>query len=966
MSESKSTIKNFIRTGQFSKRFNVSKPTDMPDIPEEKLVDGRPVSKVDSEKAGKRVSTTVSEVRGEKGTNRASNLSNMSNASTIVGSAGLGIHNTPDRNASHTPQPDDLMFIPHDIQTPTTFGPNNEYTAVPTVITYSSSGRGATKITIREASASDPKPPRGYNIPKAMDAPELPQSLPPSYTPTSIPFIAPPPNFTPASGDRVARGVSTFTQGTESIRSSTASSQGTRFSRTSTISEDLNSTTAVSNGGRQPSALDRISQMPSPNAIHGHSLSTSTTPANDEKVISEGGSTHSTHSTLVTPPGSPPLHNGVSWPLTSHGRNLSAGSASLMSDDSPYLDCKEGIPSYPRMMNGSLRSEFQWDLNRKDRVRNWFTHWFVEWWLLEIVSWLFSAACMMVIAVVLSRYDGKPLPKWSIDISMNAFISIFSGFAKSALLLPTAEALGQLKWDWFRKGERSMLDFEVMDGASRGALGSAVLLAKNKGVTLASVGAAIILLSLPMDLFFQQIISYPSTLVLDPGTNATVARTVDYDVRLGLYWTNGSDFQLPPDTAMNSYMFPYFQQEGLNPGIAFDCPTGNCTYDPFHTMAVDFQCKEMPASFVTLGCEPSTSAEWTTTVDYFVTKSKGLPMPNISTCGYYMDVPSQGKTLMSGYEVKADGTVGEILSTRFFPMQDLNSNELYWNGSINFPNIKLPITNFLVASTPDGFDGAQRNSTPVVTECEVHYVVKKIKAAVSAGELTEETLETLQFESDLPDVWDPENGGDYIVNYTMTIPDPHSLREDKLSTFFVPNNTAFKLQAVWTELVPSSMVLSSPIDPKEGGPVFKYYWPITPVRLLQGLPTNPWAPPNNVTAHMARAVSTLNSVLRRNPTSDTGTTALVGQAFLFVVLVDISWKWLSLPLILLIFSLMFLVATVVRSTRDQDNIGIFKTSALAILFNGLGEDVQERVGAGNRTGVNRERARDMKVHLDDD
>lgn len=442
-------------------------------------MDGRPVSKVDSVKGGNRISATVSEVKGEKKPKRASNLSNMSNASTIVGNAGLGIHNTPDRNASHTPQPDDLMFIPHDIQTPTTFGPNNEYTAVPTVITYSSSGRGATKITIREATNSDPKPPGGYNIPKLMDTPELPQTLPPSYTPSNIPVIAPPPNFIPAAGDRVARGVSTFTQGTESIRSSTASSQGTRFSRTSTISEEVNSTTAVSNGGLQPSALDRISQMPSPNAFHGHSLSTSTTPANDEKAVSEVGSTHST---LVTPPGSPPLHHGSSWPLTSHGRNNSAGSASFMSGDSPYLDCKEGVPSYPRMMNGSLRSEFQWDINRKDRIRNWFTHWFVEWWLLEIASWLFSAACMITIAAVLAHYDGKPLPNWSIDISMNAFISIFSGFAKSALLLPTAEALGQLKWDWFRKGEKSMMDFEVMDGASRGAIGSAVLLAKNKGV----------------------------------------------------------------------------------------------------------------------------------------------------------------------------------------------------------------------------------------------------------------------------------------------------------------------------------------------------------------------------------------------------------------------------------------------------------------------------------------------------
>jgi hypothetical protein len=479
MSESKNTIKNFIRTGQFSKRFNVSKPTDMPDIPEEKLVDGRPVSKVESEKGGKRVSTTVSEVKAEKGGNRASNISNMSRASTVVGGSGLGIHSSPDSKPTHSPQTGDLMFIPQDIQTPTTFGPNKEYTAVPTVITYSSSGRGATKITIREATASDPKP-SGYNIPTIVESPDRPQTLPPSYNPNDIPIIAPPPNFQPVPADRMERGISTLTQGTESIRSSTASSQGTRFSRTSTISEEVGSATAVSNGSLRPSAFDTISQMPSPNAIHGHSLSTSTTPANDEKSISEGGSTHST---LVTPPGSPPQHQGPSgWPLTSHGRKGSAGNASLSSGYSPYLDCKEGMPTYPRMMNGSLQSRFSWHVTRKDRVRNWFTHWFIEWWLLEIVSWIFSATCMMIIAIVLSRYDGKPLPNWSINISMNAFISIFSGFAKSALLLPTAEALGQLKWDWFRKGEKSMMDFEVMDGASRGVLGSAVLLAKNKGV----------------------------------------------------------------------------------------------------------------------------------------------------------------------------------------------------------------------------------------------------------------------------------------------------------------------------------------------------------------------------------------------------------------------------------------------------------------------------------------------------
>jgi hypothetical protein len=117
-----------------------------------------------------------------------------------------------------------------------------------------------------------------------------------------------------------------------------------------------------------------------------------------------------------------------------------------------------------------------------NRARDWFTRWFVEWWLMEIMSWLFGAVCMVIIATVLSKYDGKPDPRWKIGLSMSAFISIFSGFAKSALLLPTAEALGQLKWDWFRRSDDRIKDFERLDSASRGAWGSLILLVRTRKV----------------------------------------------------------------------------------------------------------------------------------------------------------------------------------------------------------------------------------------------------------------------------------------------------------------------------------------------------------------------------------------------------------------------------------------------------------------------------------------------------
>jgi hypothetical protein len=55
------------------------------------------------------------------------------------------------------------------------------------------------------------------------------------------------------------------------------------------------------------------------------------------------------------------------------------------------------------------------------------------------------------------------------------------------------------------------------------------LLNKDCLSTLASVGAAIILLSLPLDLFFQQIVSYPTISMVDTEANATISRTINYN-----------------------------------------------------------------------------------------------------------------------------------------------------------------------------------------------------------------------------------------------------------------------------------------------------------------------------------------------------------------------------------------------------------------------------------------------------
>jgi hypothetical protein len=50
--------------------------------------------------------------------------------------------------------------------------------------------------------------------------------------------------------------------------------------------------------------------------------------------------------------------------------------------------------------------------------------------------------------------------------SFLTYTNILGKVASAALIVPTTEALGQLKWNWFQKSN-AMWDFEIFDKASR-------------------------------------------------------------------------------------------------------------------------------------------------------------------------------------------------------------------------------------------------------------------------------------------------------------------------------------------------------------------------------------------------------------------------------------------------------------------------------------------------------------------
>lgn len=98
-------------------------------------------------------------------------------------------------------------------------------------------------------------------------------------------------------------------------------------------------------------------------------------------------------------------------------------------------------------------------------------------WLPETASIFASVFLLYILATLLTVYDGKPVFEWK-GITLNSVVSTLSTASKAALLHAISELISQWKWILFTRESRPLLDFERIDAASRGPLGSLTLMWK--------------------------------------------------------------------------------------------------------------------------------------------------------------------------------------------------------------------------------------------------------------------------------------------------------------------------------------------------------------------------------------------------------------------------------------------------------------------------------------------------------
>lgn len=102
-------------------------------------------------------------------------------------------------------------------------------------------------------------------------------------------------------------------------------------------------------------------------------------------------------------------------------------------------------------------------------------------WFAETAGILASASLLIALIVLLAIYDDRNLFEWK-GIILNALVSVLSTASKAALLYTTSELISQWKWIVFTSTSRLLIDFQRIDAASRGPLGSSRIIWRSRAM----------------------------------------------------------------------------------------------------------------------------------------------------------------------------------------------------------------------------------------------------------------------------------------------------------------------------------------------------------------------------------------------------------------------------------------------------------------------------------------------------
>ncbi|KAG9231248.1 hypothetical protein BJ875DRAFT_487181 [Amylocarpus encephaloides] len=319
----------------------------------------------------------------------------------------------------------------------------------------------------------------------------------------------------------------------------------------------------------------------------------------------------------------------------------------------------------------------------------------------EALALLISAGALAAMALVVNRYDGKPIPTWyhsGVELSLN---SVISGIA-------------QLKWAWLALKPRRVADMSAFSDGSGDLRGAAGLIYLLRAKHVAVLGALAVILTIAFDPFTQNLIEYYDDNVPDASQIDQLGRNSNWTA-VGPKIT----YSPPLNLKGNAYkaLLSSGRDEDVNPQVV--CPTSNCTWSPMETIAFQTHCTNI-SSLVRNSCSNSNS-----------TGSKSC------------QITIQGSPLNLTWYWHGSSP-GVLFKSRSFAPKDSISHQ---DGNITNRSF---LTNVFQGRWPHvnrtrleaGGSIASQNTTFSATECVLLPAVHRIRASVDHGVYQEEILNT--------------------------------------------------------------------------------------------------------------------------------------------------------------------------------------------------------------------------------
>ncbi|KAK8080998.1 hypothetical protein PG997_008816 [Apiospora hydei] len=562
----------------------------------------------------------------------------------------------------------------------------------------------------------------------------------------------------------------------------------------------------------------------------------------------------------------------------------------------------------------------------------------IRYWLWEIVSLAVSLVLIATIIGILCHYEGHQVPRWPFSINLNTLIALLATILRTTMLVATAEVISQAKWDWFRQ-PRPLSHLNDFESASRSVTGSFKLLFVAPQASLAIVAAMVTISSLAIGPFTQQAIKTVACPQILDDANASIPIAHSMPGRAKYFRIGAGQWEV--DVDMKGAMIQAIANPSSNDSkIVASCETGNCT---FPSSADDITHSSVAMCSTCFDTTPFIKETVNTTVAGNSPANYTLPngqWVSQSNEGYYLNTRADwnlswaSSAFTDEYRSVAQDSLLNLTVLSFTDAPCTKDS-----GKLKCPH-----------NAKAGIGWKDQVTDYIATTCAFYPCMQNYHAKLTRGVLEERVVSSVPatknwVEAGLPagDMFSP------YVNHTAlktpvpsTVPHPHVpgrafVGIDVAGTnYTAPNECLYKVEAIYGMAMMAFMEKllagTCSYDRRQGSELWcGDLWWLAPF----------YARGNATSASVERQFRAYATAITNKfravggSHDDAGAAETVqGAVVRTTVCTNFDWRWLLLPIALVVATGAMLVLMILQNYSD-DRQPVWKSSLFPLLFHGF-------------------------------